>query len=63
MVKGFDATPQKTSYYVRLGSLSVKLRKRAYHQAMEKVRDTKQRSQESISQLHNTVDLVGLCTS
>nr|XP_023676741.1 perilipin-2 isoform X2 [Paramormyrops kingsleyae] len=58
MVKGFDANPQKSSYYVRLGSLSVKLRKRAYHQAIEKVRDTKQRSQESISQLHNTVDLI-----
>ncbi|KPP64902.1 hypothetical protein Z043_116711 [Scleropages formosus] len=58
MVKGFEAGGQKPSYYVRLGSLSEKLRKRAYQQAIDKVRDAKQRSQESISQLHHTVDLI-----
>ncbi|MFT7806321.1 perilipin-2 isoform X2 [Arapaima gigas] len=58
MVQGFEAGSQKPSYYVRLGSLSDKLRRRAYQQAIDKVRDTKQRSQESISKLHHTVDLI-----
>ncbi|KAJ8382099.1 hypothetical protein SKAU_G00028770 [Synaphobranchus kaupii] len=57
-LKGFDAAAGKPSYYVRLGSLSSKLRKRAYNQAVAKVRDAKQRSQESISELHHTVDLI-----
>ncbi|XP_018615026.2 perilipin-2 isoform X3 [Scleropages formosus] len=37
MVKGFEAGGQKPSYYVRLGSLSEKLRKRAYQQAIDKI--------------------------
>ncbi|XP_066576522.1 perilipin-2 isoform X2 [Amia ocellicauda] len=57
-VEGFEVSSNKPSYYIRLGSLSVKLRKRAYHQAIAKVRDAKQRSQESVSQLHYTVDLI-----
>ncbi|XP_036407852.1 perilipin-2 isoform X1 [Megalops cyprinoides] len=57
-VKGFDTAADKPSYYVRLGSLSSKLRKRAYQQAVAKVRDTKQISQDSISKLNNTVDLI-----
>ncbi|KAM4612087.1 perilipin-2 [Polymixia lowei] len=56
MVGEFDK--EQPSYYVRLGSLSVKLRKRAYTRALAKVQDAKQRSQESISQLHYTVDLI-----
>ena len=62
-MKGFDAATGKPSYYVRLGSLSSKLRKRAYNQAIAKVQDAKQRSQESISELRHTVDLVGLRTA
>lgn len=57
-VKGFDVAKDAPNYYVRLGSLSTKLRKRAYHKALAQVKDTKQRSQESISQLNHTVDLV-----
>ncbi|XP_028845960.1 perilipin-2 [Denticeps clupeoides] len=57
-VKGFDHATGSPSYYVRLGSLSNKLRQRAYQKAVVKVRDAKQRSQESISQLHHTVDLI-----
>uniref|UniRef100_A0A8C9LFJ2 Perilipin n=1 Tax=Pavo cristatus TaxID=9049 RepID=A0A8C9LFJ2_PAVCR len=53
----FVAGVQKPSYYVRLGSLSSKFRARAYQQALNKVRDAKQKSQETISQLHNTVSL------
>nr|XP_015200617.1 PREDICTED: perilipin-2 isoform X1 [Lepisosteus oculatus] len=57
-VEGFEVATNKPSYYIRLGSLSTKFRKRAYHQAIAKVRDAKQRSQESISQLNYTVDLI-----
>ncbi|KAL1776716.1 perilipin-2 isoform X1 [Sigmodon hispidus] len=56
-VEGFDVV-QKPSYYVRLGSLSAKLRSRAYQQALSRVKDAKQKSQETISQLHSTVHLI-----
>lgn len=58
-VEGFDMV-QKPSYYVRLGSLSTKLRSRAYQQALSRVKDAKQKSQETISQLHSTVRLIEL---
>lgn len=53
---------KEPSYYVRLGSLSTKLRKRAYTRALAKVRDGKQRSVDFISELNSAVDLVGLLT-
>ncbi|XP_058997988.1 perilipin-2 isoform X1 [Mustela lutreola] len=56
-VEGFDKV-QKPSYYVRLGSLSTKLRSRAYQQALSRVQEAKQKSQETISQLHSTVNLI-----
>lgn len=56
-VEGFD-TVQKPSYYIRLGSLSTKLRSRAYQQALSRVQEAKQKSQETISQLHSTVKLI-----
>ncbi|XP_071436537.1 perilipin-2 isoform X2 [Pithys albifrons albifrons] len=56
-VEGFEVGIQKPSYYVRLGSLSSKVRTRAYQQALNKVKDAKQKSQETISQLHHTVSL------
>lgn len=56
-VEGFDMV-QKPSYYVRLGSLSTKLRSRAYQQALSRVKDAKQKSQETISKLHFTVHLI-----
>ncbi|KAM6289548.1 perilipin-2 isoform 2-T2 [Aegotheles albertisi] len=56
-VEGFEVGVQKPSYYVRLGSLSSKVRTRAYQQALNKVRDAKQKSQETIAQLHHTVNL------
>ncbi|XP_029931446.1 perilipin-2 isoform X2 [Myripristis murdjan] len=55
-VKGFDK--KKPSYYVRLGSLSTKFRKRAYTGALAKIRVAKQCTLESISQLNHTVDLI-----
>ncbi|KAF3836976.1 hypothetical protein F7725_004440, partial [Dissostichus mawsoni] len=48
---------EEASYYVRLGSLSTKLRKRAYTRAMAKIRDRK-RSMQFISELNSTVDLI-----
>lgn len=56
-VRGFDE--RERSYYVRLGSLSTKLRKRAYTRAVSRIQDAKQRSREFISELNSTVDLVG----
>lgn len=56
-MEGFD-TVQKPNYYVRLGSLSTKLRSRAYQQALGRVKEAKQKSQETISQLHFTVNMI-----
>lgn len=56
-VEGFD-TVQKPTYYIRLGSLSTKLRSRAYEQALNRVKEAKHKSQETISQLHSTVNLI-----
>ncbi|KAM5300274.1 perilipin-2 isoform 2-T2 [Ctenodactylus gundi] len=56
-VEGFDVV-QKPSYYIRLGSLSTKLRSRAYQQALSRVEDVKQKGQETISQLRSTVHLI-----
>ncbi|XP_044795740.1 perilipin-2 isoform X2 [Bubalus bubalis] len=58
-VEGFDMV-QKPSYYVRLGSLSTKLRSRAYQQALCRVEEAKQKGQETISQLHSAVNLIEL---
>ncbi|XP_029464694.1 perilipin-2-like [Rhinatrema bivittatum] len=56
--EAFGAGTQKPSYYTRLGSLSSKLRRQAYEQALSKVTALKQKSQEAISQLHHTIDLM-----
>ncbi|XP_030048295.1 perilipin-2 [Microcaecilia unicolor] len=44
--------------YIRLGSLSSKVRRHAYEQALTRVKDAKQKSQEAISKLHDTFDLM-----
>lgn len=56
-VEGFD-TVQKQRYCERLESLSAKICTRAYHQALGRIKDAKQKSQETISQLHSTVHLI-----
>ncbi|CAI9600222.1 unnamed protein product [Staurois parvus] len=56
--EGFELSTGNTSYYIRLGSLSTKARKRAYQQALTKFRDAKGRSQEAIAQLQTTVDMI-----
>ncbi|KAM4052352.1 perilipin-2-like isoform 2-T2 [Anomaloglossus baeobatrachus] len=57
-MEGFEISQNKPGYYVRLGSLSTKARRRAYQQALTRMKDAKCRSQEAIAQLHNTVDLI-----
>ncbi|NXG34422.1 PLIN2 protein, partial [Dromaius novaehollandiae] len=57
-IEGFEVGVQKPSYYVRLGSLSSKVCVRTYQQALSKARDAKHRSQETISQLSYTVNLI-----
>ncbi|XP_063814769.1 perilipin-2-like [Pseudophryne corroboree] len=56
--EGFEVAAGKPSYYVRLGSLSTKARKRAYQQALTRMMAVKCRSQEAIAQLQNTVNLI-----
>ncbi|XP_078279795.1 perilipin-2-like [Rhinoraja longicauda] len=59
--EGFEVAPvQEPSYYVRLGSLSSKVRHRAYQHSTAKMQKVRQSSQEIISQLHNTMDLIEL---
>ncbi|XP_073521804.1 perilipin-2-like isoform X1 [Phyllobates terribilis] len=56
--EGFEVSKDGPGYYVRLGSLSTKVRKRAYQQTLTRIKDAKCRSQEAIAQLQNTVDLI-----
>uniref|UniRef100_A0A452H564 Perilipin n=1 Tax=Gopherus agassizii TaxID=38772 RepID=A0A452H564_9SAUR len=49
---------QPQSYFVRLGSLSSKLRHRAYQHSLAKIKNTRQSIQETLSQLHQTIDLI-----
>ncbi|XP_056431268.1 perilipin-2-like isoform X1 [Gadus chalcogrammus] len=49
--------PEGPSYYGRLGTLSTRLRSRAYGRALARVRGAKQRSHEAIAQLPHTGDL------
>ncbi|XP_073521769.1 perilipin-2-like isoform X2 [Phyllobates terribilis] len=46
--EGFEVSKDVPGYYVRLGSLSTKARKRAYQQALTMMKDAKCRSQETI---------------
>nr|XP_008162496.1 perilipin-3-like [Chrysemys picta bellii] len=46
------------SYFVRLGSLSTKLRQRAYRYSLNKMRHTSQSIREALSQLHQTMGLI-----
>ncbi|XP_044856110.1 perilipin-3-like isoform X1 [Mauremys mutica] len=54
-----SAQPQEhRSYFVRLGSLSTKLRQRAYQYSLNKMRHTSQSIREALSQLHQTMGLI-----
>uniref|UniRef100_A0A8C4Y0E4 Perilipin n=1 Tax=Gopherus evgoodei TaxID=1825980 RepID=A0A8C4Y0E4_9SAUR len=62
-VEGFEMASveqqkQQQSYFVRLGSMSSKLRHRAYQHALGKLRHARQSTQEALSQLHQTIELI-----
>ncbi|XP_025052115.1 perilipin-3-like isoform X2 [Alligator sinensis] len=62
-VEGFDVASveqqkQQQSYFVRLGSLSSKLRHRAYQHSLGKLRRIRQSTQEGLGQLHHTIELM-----
>ncbi|XP_020377680.1 perilipin-2-like isoform X2 [Rhincodon typus] len=56
--EGSDTLPKEQSFYVRLGSLSSKVRSRAYQYSIAKMQKAKQNGQETLSHLHNLVDLI-----
>ncbi|XP_038940059.1 perilipin-5 isoform X3 [Rattus norvegicus] len=53
---------QKQGYFVRLGSLSARLRHLAYQHSLGKLRESKHRTQEMLAQLQKTLELVELET-
>ncbi|XP_074856645.1 perilipin-3-like [Carettochelys insculpta] len=50
--------PEHRSYFVRLGSLSAKLRQRAYRYSLDKMRHTSQSINEALSQLRQVIGLI-----
>lgn len=57
-VAPLEKQKEEQSYYVRLGSLSAKLRTRAYHHSLVKVRMVKQTAQDALFQLGQVIELV-----
>ncbi|NWR62690.1 PLIN3 protein, partial [Bucorvus abyssinicus] len=59
-VEGFETEQQKQqqSYFVRLGSLSTKLRHRALQHSLGKLQSARHSSQDLLAQLQRTLDLV-----
>ncbi|KAM9369046.1 uncharacterized protein LRP34_010766 [Phaethornis superciliosus] len=59
-VEGFEPEQQKQqqSYFVRLGSLSAKVQHRALQHSLGKLQSARRSSQEVLTQLHRTLDLV-----
>lgn len=60
-MEGFETEQQKQqqSYFVRLGSLSSKLRHRALQHSLGKLQSARHSSQDLLAQLQRTLDLVG----
>ncbi|CAJ0949390.1 unnamed protein product [Ranitomeya imitator] len=56
--EGFEMSQGEPGYYLRLGSLSTKVRKRSYQQALTRIKDAKCRSQKAIVHLQSTVSLI-----
>uniref|UniRef100_A0A8D0GTM4 Perilipin n=1 Tax=Sphenodon punctatus TaxID=8508 RepID=A0A8D0GTM4_SPHPU len=62
-VEGFEMATveqqkQQQGYFVRLGSLSTKVRHRAYQHSLGKLRSAKQSTQEALLQLHQTIEQI-----
>lgn len=49
---------RQQGYFVRLGSLSVRLRHLAYEHSLGKLRQSKHRTQDTLTQLQETLELV-----
>lgn len=65
-VEGFgmasvEEQKQQQSYFVRLGSLSNKVRHRAYQHSLNKVQRIKQSTQDTLSRLQLAIKLVQTC--
>lgn len=58
-VASVEQQQEQQKYFVRLGSLTTELCQRAYVQSVCKVRQLHQRMQENLSQIQQTIDLVG----
>ncbi|XP_074060096.1 perilipin-5 [Macrotis lagotis] len=52
------ADQHQTSYFVRLGSLSSRLRQRVYQHSLGKLRQKKHQAQEYFTQLHDTLEMI-----
>ncbi|XP_077188274.1 perilipin-3-like [Paroedura picta] len=62
-MEGFDMASveqqkEQQSYFVRLGSLSSKVRHRAYQHSLGKLRTARQGTQDSLAQLSQTIELI-----
>ncbi|XP_063147029.1 perilipin-3-like [Candoia aspera] len=62
-VEGFEIATveqqkEEKSYFVRLGSLSSKLRHRAFQHSLAKLKSAKQGTHDALSQLHQTIELI-----
>nr|XP_008120430.1 PREDICTED: perilipin-3 [Anolis carolinensis] len=57
-VQGFGPAEGQQGYFVRLGSLSSKVRRRAYLHSLTKLRHMKERTQDRLSQLQQVISLV-----
>ncbi|XP_060088653.1 perilipin-3-like isoform X2 [Heteronotia binoei] len=62
-MEGFDMASveqqkEQQSYFVRLGSLSCKVRHRAYQHSLGKLRNARQGTQDVLSQLSQTIELI-----
>ncbi|XP_007431302.1 perilipin-3-like [Python bivittatus] len=62
-VEGFEIATveqqkEQKSYFVRLGSLSSKVRHRAFQHSLAKLKSAKQGTHDALSQLHQTIELI-----
>ncbi|KAM6463630.1 perilipin-3-like isoform 1-T2 [Liasis olivaceus] len=62
-VEGFEIATveqqkEQKSYFVRLGSLSSKVRHRAFQHSLAKLKSAKQGTHDTLSQLHQTIELI-----
>lgn len=59
-VEGFETEQQKQqqSYFVRLGSLSAKLRHRALRRSLGELQRARHSAQHALAQLHRVIELV-----